>query len=635
MADDLNHHHHLEDDMHVNPYIEMKLQQPRYLCPYGCGKHIASRTIDYHKNNGCGRRNNESSISQSELKKRFYCCGSCLAEFVARSEFHAHLRVEHDVHPDIHNIQFADKQTFDRFKYWLESEGGAHFRHKSGAKRRGRGKGIFLACNRSGNTGADKGPQAGPERTGPFRLGFTCTAYIHATEHNDGHVSAEFCGDHYGHDARMRLPNVIKCIIAQKQLEMASPMEIIGFLRHHFLNLAERNIYAQRICFVDTDELKSIHSSCTRKWQKEGIPRTMELWEEELLEKVGIEWPPNDSPHRFNEPRKLTTAEIAIQDRWPRPRVFVAKCRREDGVLVPFEMPGIVQQSSNQDEYRQEEDMVDDRYMMEEYEVDGYVQDGELVVGEEEEVGEVVVTEEYQSHQEIITKRENIMEDGEVEVEVENEVIVSTVNSNDQIINDRKSRNEEHLVIQSPNNEIVVVDGDVEEEEEIDHMHHHHHHHHHHSQHHQHHPHDLHEHHSHHDPNQPGSSNGVERYIEANKANMLNQMMEEIEAFKITVLKRAEQTTPSNLKSLLIRFQTLHQSIMEKDHTPQNQSMTVFPNRSKFLYRPGKGLEKAEEYLSRSNGDISLQPIEDEISDDEDMMMSATAGMSFNAGIWS
>lgn len=627
MADDLDDHH-LEDDMHVDSYLELKPSQPRYVCPYGCQKLIASRTIDYHKNNGCGRRN-DCSATQSELKKRFYICGSCSAEFVVRSDFHAHLRLEHDVHPEIHNMQFPDRQMFDRFKYWLESEGGAHFRHKSGSKRRGRGKGIFLACNRSGNTGTEKAQPTGPDRTGPFRLGFTCTAYIHATEHNDGHVTAEFCGDHYGHDARMRLPNAIKYIIAQKQIELCSPMEIIGFLRHHFLNLTGENIYAQRICFVDIEELKGIQVSCTKKWKADGIPRAMELWEEELLEKVGIEWPPSDLPHQFNEPRKITTAEIAVQERWPRPRVFIPKTRREDGVLVPFDLPGGMQQAVGQDEYEQE-DMDGGMYLVGEegyvHDVDGrYIQEEQLVVEEEEEVQDAGVTQNYGDHQNIM--KNDIIEDTDVSVEVENEVIVTTVDSNQGIINSQESRRD--VVIRSPNNEIVVVDEDVEEDDdEID-LHQHHHHQHHHQHQHRH----LQE--DHHDQNEPGTSNVVERYIEANKANILEQLLEEIETFKHTVLKRAEQTSPANLKSLLIRFQALHHSVVEKEQNPGvNQSMTIFPNRQKFLYRPGKGLEKTDDYLPRGNGEISLQPIEDEISDDEELMVAAATILPFNAGIW-
>ncbi|EGT55155.1 hypothetical protein CAEBREN_15331 [Caenorhabditis brenneri] len=615
MTDDLDDHH-LEDDMNVDHYMELQKQPPpRYLCPYGCQKLIASRTIDYHKNNGCGRRN-DSTATQAELKKRFYCCGACCAEFVVRSDFHAHLRIEHDVHPEINNIEFPDRQTFDRFKYWLESEGGAHFRHKSGSKRRGRGKGIFLACNRSGNTGQEKAHLPGPERTGPFRLGFTCTAYIHATEHDDGHVTAEFCGDHYGHDARMRLPNVIKYIIAQKQIEMCSPMEIIGYLRHHFLNLASTNIYAQRICYVDAEELKSIHVSCTKKWKLDGIPRAMELWEEELLEKVGIEWPESDLPHSFNEPRKLTTTDIARQEGWPRPRVFVAKCRREDGVLVAYDLPpGGVQQSAIQDDYEPEMfmEMGDERYPIDE----AYIPEDQLVVGEEEEVQNVVVSQSYRDHPEMLK-----LEDGDVSVEVENEVIVTTVDSNDQIISEEK----EHVVMQSPSQEqIVIVDGDEDEEIDI----------HHHQLQHQHHRH-QHQHlrQDHDDLNESRSSNVVERYIEANKANTLEEILEEIEAFKHTVLKRAEQTSPNNLKSLLVRFQALHQSAMEKEHNPASGSVTVFPNRAKYLYRPGKGLEKSEDYLNRGSGEISLQPIEDEISDDEELMVAAATVMPFNASIW-
>lgn len=48
----------------------------------------------------------------------------------------------------VHNLEFENKHMFNRFVRWLEAEGGAHFRHKSGAKKRASGKGIFMACNR-------------------------------------------------------------------------------------------------------------------------------------------------------------------------------------------------------------------------------------------------------------------------------------------------------------------------------------------------------------------------------------------------------------------------------------------------------------------------------------------------------
>lgn len=218
-------------------------------------------------------------------------------------------------------------------------------------------------------------------------------------------MSAEFCGDHYAHDARMRLPNVIKYIIAQKQMEQSSPMEIIGFLRHHFLSISADNIYAQRVCFVDTDELKTLLVSCTKKWSREGIPKSIEVWEEELIDKVGIEWPPVSmrSPHRFTEPRKPTTTEIAIQEHWPRPRVFVGKNRRDH--LMAFPLGDVSQSSSG---YEQHEDMDDPRFIQieMEYEDERFVQDAQMV--EEEEI-EVVETQTYERHQEAIRKGNEIL----------------------------------------------------------------------------------------------------------------------------------------------------------------------------------------------------------------------------------
>ncbi|PIO76219.1 hypothetical protein TELCIR_01698 [Teladorsagia circumcincta] len=175
----------------------------RNRCPYGCGKLIALRTIDYHRTNG-------------------------------------------------------------RFVRWLELKGGAHFRHKSGSKRRQRGKGIFMACN--------------------------------------SRVSIEMCGDHYGHDIRMRLPPIIKSIIAQRQMEGESSADIIDYLR--------------------------------RRWEVEGIPTTCEIWEEELLDMVGIV---REGVPRVRPLNEKTTEEIAVQQNWPRPIVFTAKVRMKNGEFVPHE----------------------------------------------------------------------------------------------------------------------------------------------------------------------------------------------------------------------------------------------------------------------------------------------------------
>ena len=114
-------------------------------------------------------------------------------------------------------------------------------------------------------------------------------------------ISIEFCGDHYGHDARMRLPNIIKQLIAQKQMDGETFMEIINYLRSlsicyvllyiltgQFAPFANDCIYAQRVCLVDLDELRTLLVTTTRKWEQTGIPPECEIWEEEFLEKAGI-----------------------------------------------------------------------------------------------------------------------------------------------------------------------------------------------------------------------------------------------------------------------------------------------------------------------------------------------------------
>ncbi|VDM82012.1 unnamed protein product, partial [Strongylus vulgaris] len=49
----------------------------RNRCPYGCGKMIALRTIDYHRTNGCRPGQSKDETFGDTSKKRYYCCGVC------------------------------------------------------------------------------------------------------------------------------------------------------------------------------------------------------------------------------------------------------------------------------------------------------------------------------------------------------------------------------------------------------------------------------------------------------------------------------------------------------------------------------------------------------------------------------
>ncbi|KAJ1373480.1 hypothetical protein KIN20_035889 [Parelaphostrongylus tenuis] len=290
----------------------------RNRCPYGCGKMIALRTIDYHRTNGCRPGNSKDETFGDTSKKNIIA-----------------VVIEHDIHPQIHQLTFSTVEEFKRFLHWLELKGGAHFRHKSGSKRRQYGKGIFMACNRSGFVNSSSATGSERDRIGPYRVGHTCTAYIHGIQHADGRVSIEMCGDHYGHDVRMRLPPIIKSIIAQRQMEGESNADIIDYLRQHFLPYANENVYAQRACLVDHEELRSISATSTKKWEIEGIPTTCEIWEEELLDMVGIV---REGVPRIRPLDEKTTEEIAEQQNWPRPNIFAPKVRLKTGEFVSYEM---------------------------------------------------------------------------------------------------------------------------------------------------------------------------------------------------------------------------------------------------------------------------------------------------------
>ncbi|KHJ87481.1 hypothetical protein OESDEN_12745 [Oesophagostomum dentatum] len=157
------------------------------------------------------------------------------------------------------------------------------------------------------------------------------------------------CGDHYGHDVRMRLPPIVKSLIAQRQMEGESNADIIDYLRQHFLPFAADNIYAQRACLVDNEELRTINITATKKWEVEGIPTTCEIWEEELLDLVGIV---REGVPRVRQLHEKTTEEIAIEQNWPKPQVFTAKVRLKTGEFVPVEALTEAERVNRDEEYR-------------------------------------------------------------------------------------------------------------------------------------------------------------------------------------------------------------------------------------------------------------------------------------------
>ncbi|GMR56676.1 hypothetical protein PMAYCL1PPCAC_26871, partial [Pristionchus mayeri] len=305
----------------------------RDLCPFGCGKLLAPRTIDYHRLNGCRGKQEDAFADLS--RKRSFTCGACYEEFVTREAFFSHLTHEHAVEATIRTEVFPDQTTFERFRYWLEAQGGAHFRQKSGAKNRPTGKGIFMMCNRSGlvHTTAATG-EPDKDKLGSYRVGYTCTAFINGTIYPDGHVSVRYCGDHYGHDARVRIPQSVKNLIMHMQGEGKSNGAIIRFLQDRFIPLGHSSIHAQRAAYVDLEELRSI-TPMLRKLSH--IPyEKEEEWEQELLESAGIarRWGPPYPPRQIDW---LPTRELAKQLNWPHPFVFKAKIRNSSGEWMTFD----------------------------------------------------------------------------------------------------------------------------------------------------------------------------------------------------------------------------------------------------------------------------------------------------------
>ncbi|GMT08764.1 hypothetical protein PFISCL1PPCAC_61, partial [Pristionchus fissidentatus] len=365
-------------------------------CPFGCNKLLAPRTIDYHRLNGCRGKQEDAFADLS--KKRSFTCGACYEEFVTRDAFFQHLSADHAVDATIHSCVFPDVSTFERFRYWLEAQGGAHFRQKSGAKSRPSGKGIFMMCNRSGlvhTSGATGEPDK--DKIGSYRTGFTCTAFINGTFFPDGHVSIRYCGDHYGHDARMRLPQSVKNTIMHKQMRGATNTQIIRYLQHHFMPLAYDNIHSQRVALVDQEEMRSITPMLKKlhmiPFEKE------EVWEEEFLEAAGIirEW----APRRTRPEGWLPIKKLAERMHWPLPTTFVPKIRNSRGewMIIDEDRGGYVLEADSQNKA---------------HFLDG---EGEL---ELEEDGEFPVPDKHQDHQREEEEEQRIAEEREGEhVDVE------------------------------------------------------------------------------------------------------------------------------------------------------------------------------------------------------------------------
>ncbi|GMS78120.1 hypothetical protein PENTCL1PPCAC_295, partial [Pristionchus entomophagus] len=334
---DGRHHHHGRRPLDlVDTSFATACQSVRTnkeLCPFGCNKLLAPRTIDYHRLNGCRGKQDDAFADVS--RKRSFTCGACYEEFVTRDAFFQHLNADHAVEASIHSVAFPDEATFQRFRYWLEAQGGAHFRQKSGAKTRPSGKGIFMMCNRSGlvhTTAATGEPEK--DKLGSYRMGYTCTAFINGTIYPDGHVAVRFCGDHYGHDARVRLPQSVKNIIMHMQSISTPNAHIIRYLQDHFMPFGHTSIHAQRAAYVDMEEIRSITPMLRRI---ERIPfEKEEEWEQEFLETAGItrDWAP---PPRRRPADWMPVKEFAEKMHWPLPLNFKLKLRNGNGEWLVFD----------------------------------------------------------------------------------------------------------------------------------------------------------------------------------------------------------------------------------------------------------------------------------------------------------
>ncbi|KAF8383026.1 hypothetical protein PRIPAC_72168, partial [Pristionchus pacificus] len=356
------------------------------VCPFGCNKLLAPRTIDFHRLNGCRGKQEDAFADLS--RKRSFTCGVCCEEFVTREAFFLHLTAEHAVEATIRSEVFPSEYSFQRFRYWLEAQGGAHFRQKSGAKNRPSGKGIFMMCNRSGlvHTTAATG-EPDKDKLGSYRMGFTCTAFINGTIYPDGHVAIRYCGDHYGHDARVRMPQSVKNLIMHMQGQGTSNSMIIRYLQDRFVPFGLTSIHAQRAAYVDLEEMRAI-TPMLRKLP--GIPYAKEEeWEQEFLETAGIsrDWGPAYPPRPADW---LPIKEYAEKMNWPPPHVFKAKVRNAAGEWLIFDDER--QQFVLEAMPRLKDDpFLDELDMVREMRDDGVGEEEEADGGEEHEEEEVEV----------------------------------------------------------------------------------------------------------------------------------------------------------------------------------------------------------------------------------------------------
>ncbi|CAJ0923861.1 unnamed protein product, partial [Mesorhabditis belari] len=158
----------------------------REVCPYGCQRLVAPRTIEIHRTQGC-RGLHEEPFGEAD-RRRNYLCGVCCMEFHTRRGFMDHMNDEHDVAARIHVLDFPNREMFERFFHWLEVQGGANFRTRSGAKRQLTGKrAMMFRCNRTGYVESQSAAERrNREKLGPVRCGFSCTAYVQVTFHEEG-----------------------------------------------------------------------------------------------------------------------------------------------------------------------------------------------------------------------------------------------------------------------------------------------------------------------------------------------------------------------------------------------------------------------------------------------------------------
>lgn len=167
-------------------------------------------------------------------------CALCDSIYSSSSIYNQHLENDHRVNIEIERLTFANKKSFDEWKYNIEQETTSQYIKSRGEKKTKNLNKTYYSCNRSGYYVSKARTRKALKKQGSRKINGRCPASMNVTVNEDLSYDVRFVKTHVGHNFDVKhldLSLKDRDLIVQKLEAGITKREIIKQLRssieHH------------------------------------------------------------------------------------------------------------------------------------------------------------------------------------------------------------------------------------------------------------------------------------------------------------------------------------------------------------------------------------------------------------------